>query len=153
MTKHKDPPRRWKRGDSFGCYFPNTDLNVGEMGGRGTGCPKGPDVEWLDEIDDLPWVERPRIEILVHTIRLPEDREAICGRRVRMRGVPGWYYVIQYGGVAENGRHFWLCCSPNRTIIESMLPDVLEMSSDKSVPREVSIWYYERSASTFRRID
>lgn len=31
----------------YGCYFPQTDLWVGEMGARGTGLPK--DVEWLDE--------------------------------------------------------------------------------------------------------
>ena len=30
----------------YGCYFPMTDLVVGDMGGRGTGVPKG--VEWLD---------------------------------------------------------------------------------------------------------
>lgn len=30
----------------YGCYFPLTDLVVGDMGGRGTGEPK--DVEWLD---------------------------------------------------------------------------------------------------------
>ncbi len=30
----------------YGCYFPMTDLVVGDMGGRGTGKPK--DVEWLD---------------------------------------------------------------------------------------------------------
>lgn len=31
----------------YGCYFPTTDLNVAEHGGRGTGKPA--DVEWLDE--------------------------------------------------------------------------------------------------------
>ena len=30
----------------YGCYFPLTDLVVGDMGGRGIGCPQ--DVEWLD---------------------------------------------------------------------------------------------------------
>jgi hypothetical protein len=30
----------------YGCYFPLTDLVIGDMGGRGTGEPK--DVEWLD---------------------------------------------------------------------------------------------------------
>lgn len=30
----------------YGCYFPLTDLVVGDMGGRGTGEPK--DVEWID---------------------------------------------------------------------------------------------------------
>lgn len=30
----------------YGCYFPLTDLVVGDMGGQGTGEPK--DVEWLD---------------------------------------------------------------------------------------------------------
>ena len=30
----------------YGCYFPMTDLVVGDMGGRGTGEPQG--VEWLD---------------------------------------------------------------------------------------------------------
>lgn len=29
----------------YGCYFPMTDLCVGDMGSRGTGKPK--DVEWL----------------------------------------------------------------------------------------------------------
>lgn len=32
----------------YGCYFPMTDLVVGDMGNRGTGEPKG--VEWLDEL-------------------------------------------------------------------------------------------------------
>lgn len=31
----------------YGCYFPLTDLVVGDMGGRGTGKPT--DVEWLDD--------------------------------------------------------------------------------------------------------
>ena len=31
----------------YGCYFPLTDLVVGDMGGRGTGEPQ--DVEWLDK--------------------------------------------------------------------------------------------------------
>jgi hypothetical protein len=52
-------PRRWKKvsegSESYGCYFPGTDLNVGQMGGRGTGAPK--DVEWLDSVDDLPWIK------------------------------------------------------------------------------------------------
>lgn len=39
-----------------GCYFPQTDLNVNHGGGRGTGAPK--DVEWLDDVSDLPWVEQ-----------------------------------------------------------------------------------------------
>lgn len=30
----------------YGCYFPLTDLCVGDMGGLGTGVPK--DVEWID---------------------------------------------------------------------------------------------------------
>ncbi len=30
----------------YGCYFPLTDLVVGDMGGRGTGKPE--EVEWLD---------------------------------------------------------------------------------------------------------
>lgn len=34
-----------------GCYFPATDLVVGEMGGRGTGVPSG--VDWLDEPTEL----------------------------------------------------------------------------------------------------
>jgi hypothetical protein len=37
----------------YGCYFPATDLVVGDMGGRGTGKPK--DVEWIDSVDDLNW--------------------------------------------------------------------------------------------------
>lgn len=31
----------------YGCYFPTTDLNVAEHGGRGTGRPT--DVEWAEE--------------------------------------------------------------------------------------------------------
>lgn len=31
----------------YGVYFPQTDLVVGDMGGRGTGKPS--DVEWLDD--------------------------------------------------------------------------------------------------------
>lgn len=31
----------------YGCYFPYTDLVVGDMGGRGTGIPQ--DVEWIDD--------------------------------------------------------------------------------------------------------
>ena len=30
----------------YGCYFPLTDLVIGDMGGCGTGRPK--DVEWID---------------------------------------------------------------------------------------------------------
>jgi len=30
----------------YGVYFPLTDLVVGDMGGRGTGCPEN--VEWID---------------------------------------------------------------------------------------------------------
>ena len=30
----------------YGCYFPMTDLVIGDMGGRGTGKPE--DVQWLD---------------------------------------------------------------------------------------------------------
>jgi hypothetical protein len=45
----KAVPRPWKKYVDgklvYGCYFPSTDLNTGEMGGRGTGEPK--DVEWL----------------------------------------------------------------------------------------------------------
>lgn len=54
--KNDRSPRRWRRGEEHGCYFPSTDLNVGQMGGRGTGAPK--DVEWLDPVDDLPWVTK-----------------------------------------------------------------------------------------------
>lgn len=56
----REVPRRWRRRlapdekhptgrDSeyvYGCYFPGTDLNVGQMGGRGTGAD--PRVEWID---------------------------------------------------------------------------------------------------------
>lgn len=58
-TEKKNRPRRFRvrtvTGDhpngskstyQYGCYFPMTDLVVGDMGGRGTGAPK--DVEWLD---------------------------------------------------------------------------------------------------------
>ena len=45
----QDKPRPWQRrvGDMvhYGCYFPTTDLNVSEMGGRGTGQPEN--VEYL----------------------------------------------------------------------------------------------------------
>lgn len=40
-------PNGAEHGWYFGCYFPQTDLVVYEMGQRGTGMPK--DVEWLDE--------------------------------------------------------------------------------------------------------
>ena len=45
-----DIPRPWRRTSntghiSYGCYFPTSDLNIDEMGSRGTGCPR--DVEWL----------------------------------------------------------------------------------------------------------
>lgn len=33
----------------YGCYFPQTDLCVGEMLTKGTGAPKDEEVEWLDE--------------------------------------------------------------------------------------------------------
>jgi hypothetical protein len=36
----------------YGCYFPQTDLCISEMGHRSTGCPNYPDIEWLD--DDNP---------------------------------------------------------------------------------------------------
>jgi hypothetical protein len=43
-----DVPMPWKRivpgGFEYGCYFPSSDLNVSEMGHRGTGKPEG--VEW-----------------------------------------------------------------------------------------------------------
>ena len=35
-----------QEGWAYGVYFPGTDLNVGEMGGLGTGAPKN--VEWID---------------------------------------------------------------------------------------------------------
>lgn len=60
-------PRRWRLrlpdgaahpngGESrylHGCYFPLTDLCVGEMCSPGTGVPKG--VEWYDDLKDLSW--------------------------------------------------------------------------------------------------
>lgn len=56
-------PRRWKKGGLYGCYFPSSDLNVGQMGGRGTGVPK--DVTWIDSIADIPWAQpgRPLVEV------------------------------------------------------------------------------------------
>ena len=39
----------------YGCYFPQTDLVIGEMGSRGTGMPTektNPGLEWLDEPKD-----------------------------------------------------------------------------------------------------
>mgnify|MGYP000396771294 CR=1 FL=1 len=42
----------------YGCYFPQTDLCIGEMSARGTGMPK--DVEWLDPPADT-W-EAPHVE-------------------------------------------------------------------------------------------
>lgn len=55
-------PRRWRskevhpvHGVVYGCYFPGTDLNVGNGGGRGTGAPQ--DVEWLDSVADIPWLK------------------------------------------------------------------------------------------------
>jgi hypothetical protein len=55
-------PRRWRKkvyevkpshrdGWLYGCYFPGTDLNVSDMGVRGTGVPSG--VEWLDAPSEL----------------------------------------------------------------------------------------------------
>ena len=55
LTLEQKKPRRWSRGESHGCYFPETDLNVADMGGRSTGVPR--DVEWIDPVDDLPWVQ------------------------------------------------------------------------------------------------
>jgi hypothetical protein len=59
VTERKNRPRRFRlrvepprhpNGSAseyrYGCYFPMTDLVVGDMGGRGTGKPEG--VEWLD---------------------------------------------------------------------------------------------------------
>jgi hypothetical protein len=58
----RDAPRRWRSdlpianpsGDGmrylYGCYFPRTDLNVNDMGTRGTGRPVN--VVWLDELED-----------------------------------------------------------------------------------------------------
>lgn len=39
----------------YGCYFPQVDFSVGEGGVRGTGMPKGGDVEWLDPPAEI-WV-------------------------------------------------------------------------------------------------
>ena len=60
MLERKNRPRRYRtlcpynkhpNGRAslyiYGCYFPMTDLCVGDMGGRGTGMPQ--DVEWMDE--------------------------------------------------------------------------------------------------------
>lgn len=74
--KYGKVPRRWRtpvptaghpNGSKaewyYGCYFPQTDLKVGEMGGRGTGMPGGdsspPGFEWLDPPADEPTAPRP----------------------------------------------------------------------------------------------
>ncbi len=42
----------------YGCYFPQTDLCIGEMANPGTGVPR--EVEWLDEPSDLikSWIRK-----------------------------------------------------------------------------------------------
>ena len=58
-TEKRNRPRRFRIRNSagkhpngsdcpwrYGCYFPLTDLVVGDMGGIGTGEPQG--VEWID---------------------------------------------------------------------------------------------------------
>ncbi len=42
----------------YGCYWPGTDLVVGDMGTRGTGIPVREGLEWIDPIDDLPWAPK-----------------------------------------------------------------------------------------------
>lgn len=41
-------PSGREREFQYGCYFPGTDLVVTDMGGRGTGKPQWPGIEWLD---------------------------------------------------------------------------------------------------------
>jgi len=48
-TKH---PNNSEHPYRYGVYFPLTDLVVGDMGGRGTGIPKGDDIEWIDTPPD-----------------------------------------------------------------------------------------------------
>lgn len=47
VATNGDHPTGRKVEYRYGCYFPFTDLCVGDMGGRGTGAPE--DVEWIDE--------------------------------------------------------------------------------------------------------
>ncbi len=60
----KTYPRRWIDVDgSRGCYFPSTNINVGEAGGKSVGVPEGAGIVWLDSIDDLPWVQYLRMKL------------------------------------------------------------------------------------------
>ena len=43
-----DVKRPFDKALRFGVYFPDTDLVVNDMGRCGTGCPKGPSIEWID---------------------------------------------------------------------------------------------------------
>jgi hypothetical protein len=45
-------PTRKDRDFIFGCYFPDTDLVVTEMGSRGTGKPTHKDLVWIDNKED-----------------------------------------------------------------------------------------------------
>lgn len=51
----EDDPRRGTC--SYGCYFPKTDLVVGDNGSRGTGMPRGKGIEWIDDPTVCPWYE------------------------------------------------------------------------------------------------
>jgi hypothetical protein len=55
----RELPRRFKSTTDgkdgkpfYGVYFPGTDLVIGQMGGRGTGCPTK-DIEWIDEEPEI----------------------------------------------------------------------------------------------------
>ena len=93
----RDPhaPRRWRQiipnrsagagrkngAPLFGVYFPGTDLCVTDMGGRGTGEPRG--VEWIDGVT----VTAPAGEVDAN------PRAHVRGLW-RMNGVPGGKYLV-----------------------------------------------------------
>ncbi len=59
----------------YGCYFPQTDLNIGEGGARGTGRPR--DVEWLDRPAEA--FEQPASEVqyrVVYGLKGVSEEEA-----------------------------------------------------------------------------
>ena len=73
----------------YGCYFPQTDLIVAEMGGRGTGMPtekSNPGLEWLDE-PATEWRPAPPPEAV--TPELEAKRQEVARRRAVARVTDG----------------------------------------------------------------
>lgn len=90
----KDAPRRWRSRLRLisagrlrymhGCYFPATDLNVTDMGQRGTGEPR--DVVWLDDlVDQVVVAARAERAAVRATIACASDGTEVCPR-----GSPAW---------------------------------------------------------------